>query len=116
MAQKINLEELQDLAQNGQKERDRELAADVIRASRGGRINVTYVRQTKGEGRWYAKGRAQLQSCSKGVRTAALKGVGFEIDIRASYPAILVGMAREMRRRKCAQLPLTTVERYINNL
>ena len=65
---------------------------------RNGTLRVEYRRKKRGEGRWYATGKAQLQSCKRTVREAALRGLVWEVDLRASYPMIVLGLMKDMAR------------------
>jgi len=73
--------------------------AAILAKQRGGKLKVEYRRKKAGEGRWYATGRAQLQSCKREVRGAALKGMGWEVDLRASFPMIVLGLMGDLARQ-----------------
>ncbi len=93
----INVAELRVLVDETMNNHERRVGGAVLRAARGGRLTVEYRRATHGGGRWYARSAAQLQSCARSVRNAALRGVGIEIDMRASYPTIVLSMLEKAR-------------------
>ena len=114
LAQKVNATELSKALEAEQDERTKASIEALIAKQRNGTLTVEYRRKQKGEGRWYATGRAQLQSCKREVRTAALKGLGWEVDLRASYPMIVVGLMRNIARtgEKTAQTE-AIIEEYV---
>ena len=97
LVQTINVAELRVLVDETMNNHERRVGGAVLRAARGGRLTVEYRRATHGGGRWYARSAAQLQSCARSVRNAALRGVGIEIDMRASYPTIVLNMLEKAR-------------------
>ena len=68
------------------------------------------------KGRWYAKGRAQLQSCKKHIRELALKRKGFGLDLRASFPAIVTGLVSEIVKKRGAHIDMTETQKMIRDL
>ena len=97
-AQKINVEELSKALETEKEERTRAVIAAILARQRNGTLRVEYRRKARGEGRWYATGRAQLQSCKRAVKEAALRGLAWEVDLRASYPMIVLGLMKDMAR------------------
>ena len=63
MKQVINIDELENACGNesGMNERDRQVIRAIIDSADEGVLTVDY--RSYDRGRWYAKGRAQLQSC-----------------------------------------------------
>ena len=85
----------------------------LLQKQSGGVLWVEYGRARGGEGRWYARGNAQLQSCKRETRHAALRGVGWEVDLRAAYPTMLLAKAERIgeRRRQWPEL-----KKYVENV
>ena len=87
--------------------------AAILAKQRGGKLKVEYRRKKAGEGRWYATGRAQLQSCKREVRAAALKGMGWEVDLRASFPMIVLGLMGDLARQGEMRAKTDAIEEYV---
>ena len=68
----------------------------ILERQKGEKLRVEYHRSKEDGGRWYARGKAQLQSCCKETRTIALRNVGWEVDLRASFQSIVVGLMKEI--------------------
>ena len=71
------------------------------------------------EGRWYARGVAQLQNCKKQkqqIRNLALRRKGIGIDLRASYPSILAGLISENGRERGTTFEMKETYRMLRNL
>ena len=85
----------------------------LLQKQSGGVLWVEYGRARGGEGRWYARGSAQLQSCKRETRHAALRGVGWEVDLRAAYPTMLLARAEKIGERK-RQWP--DLKKYVQNV
>ena len=98
VAQKVNVDELNKALETEQEDRTKAVIEAILARQRNGTLRVEYRRKKRGEGRWYATGRAQLQSCKRTVREAALRGLAWEVDLRASYPMIVLGLMRDMAR------------------
>ena len=98
MTQEINVAELSKLLEAEKDDWTRASIEAILAKQRNGWLRVEYRRKTKGQGRWYATGRAQLQSCKRTVRVAALRGLAWEVDLRASYPMIVLGLMKDMAR------------------
>ena len=113
LAQKINVAELSKALETEQDERTKASIAALIAKQRDGTLLVEYRRKKKGEGRWYATGKAQLQSCKREVRGTALRGLGWEVDLRASYPMIVVGLMRDMARAGEKTAQTGAIEAYV---
>ena len=114
VTQKINVTELSKLLDKEQDEGTKASIQAILARQRNGTLWVEYKRKTKGEGRWYATGRAQLQSCKREVRNAALKGLAWGIDLRASFPMIVLGLMKDMARRGEAAAQTGAVEAYVH--
>ena len=71
----------------------------VLQASKDGTLEQMYERVKGEKGRWYATGRAQLQSVSKGVRRAAVGALDWECDLVSAYPTILLNLLPQDRGR-----------------
>ena len=87
--------------------------AAILAKQRNGTLKVEYRPKKAGEGRWYATGRAQLQSCRREVRAAALKGMGWEIDLRASFPMIVLGLMGDLARQGEMRADTGAIEEYV---
>ena len=114
VAQKINVTELSKALETEQDEQVKASIQAILTRQRNGTLRVEYRRKTKGQGRWYATGRAQLQSCKREVRAAALKGLGWEVDLRASFPMIVLGLMKDMARRGEAAAQTEAIEAYVH--
>jgi len=99
VTQSVNVAELRKLIDTTMDDKTRRTAQACVGAQRDGRLRVEY-RRNRGGGRWYAIGMAQLQSCPVTVRTAALKGAGWEADLRAAFPTIVLALVEEMAGRQ----------------
>ena len=95
MVQKINVEELRKAKEAEKDATARACIEAILARQRNGELRVEHRRKKAGEGRWYATARAQLQSCKREIRAAALRGMGWEIDLRASYPMIAIWAPRQ---------------------
>ena len=113
--QEINIEELRSLVHepSGWSSRDLSTVDRILKESVDGVLSVVYARDY--EGRWYARGSAQLQSCKKQIRERALKGKGFSLDICASYPAIMSGLISEVVRKRGAVCNMDETRRLIQD-
>ena len=98
MAQRVNVTELSEALEAEQDERAKASIEAILAKQRNGTLRVEYRRKKRGEGRWYATGKAQLQSCKRTVREAALRGLVWEVDLRASYPMIVLGLMKDLAR------------------
>ena len=58
MVQKVNVAELSEALEKEQDERAKASIAAILAKQRNGTLTVEYRRKTKGEGRWYATGKA----------------------------------------------------------
>ena len=87
--------------------RNRKALKRILDQAEGRDLHVIHRRR---KGRWYAMG-AQLQSCKSEIREIAIKGRGFGIDLRASYPAILTGLIGELTSEhpNCLDMKGTTL-------
>ena len=81
--QAINIDELKNALddKNGMNEKDHQVIRAIIDSANEGVLTVDY--RSYDMGRWYAKGRAQLQNCKKRIRELALKRKGIGLDLRA---------------------------------
>ena len=78
--QVINIDELENVLDNesGMNERDRQVIRAIIGSADEGVLTVDY--RSYDRGRWYGKGRAQLQSCKKRIRELALRELGWTAE------------------------------------
>jgi len=84
LGQKVNVGEMRRCAAEvGDARVRRELESLLRKLSSSNLLKVEYGRARQGEGRWYARGSAQLQSCKRETRKAALRGMGWEVDLLA---------------------------------
>ena len=113
VAQQVNVEELSRAMAAETKEGPKASMAAILAKQREGKLKVEYRRKKAGEGRWYATGRAQLQSCKREVRTAALKGMGWEVDLRASFPMIVLGLMGDLARQGEMRATTDAIEEYV---
>ena len=95
-------------------ERDRLIMKAIIDSSDEGTLSVDY--KSTSRGRWYARGVAQLQSCKKTIRTKALKGMGFILDLRTSFPVIISGIVSELVRERGAHAEMPETTNMFRNL
>ncbi len=113
MEQKVNVTEMRARMEAEGDARVRKELEGILRKQARSVLSVEYGRARQGEGRWYARGCAQLQSCKRETRKAALCGVGWEVDLRAAYPTLMLAKAEkigEQRRQWCE------LERYVRNV
>ena len=113
VVQHINEEELSRAIAVEKNEEAKASMAAILAKQRDGRLKVEYRRKKKGEGRWYATGRAQLQSCKREVRAVALKGMGWEVDLRASFPMIVLGLMGDLARKGERRVSTEAIEEYV---
>jgi len=116
LSQNINVPALQELANKNIGDRIKNAAENIVRASRNAKLRVTYGRRKGEGGRWRAKGKAQLQNCPRTVRHAALKKTRWEIDIKASFPTIIIAIVSTRRRNTEAALRTDAIETYAKNV
>ena len=100
--------------ENGLNEKDRHVIKTIIDAADEGVLTVDY--RSYDKGRWYAKGRAQLQSCKKHIRELALKRKLFGLDLRASFPAIVMGLVSEIVKERSAHIDMSETQKMIRDL
>ena len=114
--QAINIDELENVLynENGMKEKDRQVIRAIIDSADEGVLTVDY--RSYDRGRWYAKGRAQLQSCKKRIRELAQKRKGIGLDLRASFPAIVTGLVSEIVKERGAHIDMTETQKMIRDL
>ena len=104
LEQKVNVTEIRARMEAEGDARVRKELEGILRKQARSVLSVEYGRARQGEGRWYARGCAQLQSCKRETRKAALCGVGWEVDLRAAYPTLMLAKAEkigEQRRQWC---------------
>ena len=111
--QKINVEELRKAKEAEKDATARACIEAILARQRNGELRVEHRRKKAGEGRWYATTRAQLQSCKREIRAAALRGMGWEIDLRASYPMIVMGLMKDMARSGERMARVGAIEMYV---
>ena len=114
--QVINIDELENAFDNesGMNEKDRQVIRAIIDLADEGVLTVDY--RSYDRGRWYAKGRAQLQSCKKCIRELALKRKGIGLDLRASFPAIVTGLVSEIVKERGAHIDMIETQKMIRDL
>mgnify|MGYP003330790639 FL=1 len=114
--QVINIDELENAIdnENGMNEKDRQVIRAIIDSADEGVLTVDY--RSYDRGRWYAKGRAQLQSCKKCIRDLALKRKGIGLDLRASFPAIVTGLVSEIVKERGAHIDMIETQKMIRDL
>ena len=95
-------------------ERDRSIMKAIIDSSDEGIFSVDY--KSTNRGRWYAKGVAQDRSCKRTIRTKALNGMGFSLDLRASFPAIITEIVSELVRERGAHAEMPETTNMFRNL
>ena len=104
--QEINIPELNSVLQDpaGWSTRDVKTIQNLVSAAQHGILSVVYSRNY--DGRWYARGSAQLQNCKKEIRAKALKGKGYGLDVCASYPSLMAGLTTEVVKKRGATCSL----------
>jgi hypothetical protein len=103
--QRISIRGLENWLEAGEAKTERERVcaeAIVAEAVRGGGWLTQKYKRRRGAGRWYAMGRAQLQSVSRRVRTVALKGQGVELDMDNAYVTLLIAATETVKGRQSA--------------
>ena len=100
--------------ENGLNEKDRHVIKTIIDAADEGVLTVDY--RSYDKGRWYGKGRAQLQNCKKHIRELALKRKLFGLDLRASFPAIVTGLVSEIVKERGAHIDMSETQKMIRDL
>ena len=116
LEQEINTKVLRDALKEdcGWSDRDKRMIEAILSEGEGGYLSVEYRR--KDAGRWYAKGRAQLQNCKKQIRSRALKGMGYSIDLGAAFPSILVGIGSEIAKTRATRMETIEIQRMIQDI
>ena len=66
-----------------------------IHEGRDGLLSMKYTKATEEDGKLEA--RPRLQNCKRQIRSRALSGNGFSVDLKAAFSSILIGLVSEIR-------------------